>query len=101
MTVAKMATFVVGDFRDTRPVFGSADADLDQPLVDVLDLAVPLPGAFDVEGVIVKQMPILLQMSATAASIGDDGIQMIEIKAVNLPTSEFAGQFDSAIVGVQ
>jgi hypothetical protein len=54
-----------------------------------------------VERIIVQQMAVGLQMRAAAASVGDDGIERIEIEAVDLPAGEFSGQFELAIVRVQ
>ena len=101
LAVAQVAALVVGGAVETAARGGLAEARRDQPLVDVLDLGVPLRGACGVERIIMQQMTVFLQVRAAAACVGDDGIKVVQIEAVDLLAGEYAGEVHGAVVGVQ
>ena len=80
---------------------GAPDANLHEPLVNILDLLVPKHGAVAIGGIIREQLAIVLQVRAAAAGIGDDGVELVGRELVDLLARELLGEFPFAVVGVE
>src|SRR4051812_31910716 len=69
--------------------------------MDVLYLFVPESGPIAIGPVIREQAMIMLQMRTATASVGDDRVELIRRKLIELFSGELLGQFPFAIVRVE
>ena len=77
------------------------NADLDQPLVDVLYLFVPKNGAVGISGIIGEQGVVMLEVGAAAAGVGDYGVEVFGRELIDLLSGEFAGGFPFTVMSVE
>ena len=92
--MAEVAGFVVGD-----GLFGCVegvrrgDADLGEPFVDVLKLAVPQFGAVTVGIIVLQKLGVMLEVRTATSRVCNDGVKLLRRKLVELFASEFLGIF--------
>ena len=101
LAVRQVAGLVVGHHLRRGMVGGRLNADLNEPLVDVLDLLVPEGGAVAIGRVVGEQLVVVLEVGAAAAGVGDDGVELVRRELLKLLAGELLGQFPFAVVGVE
>src|SRR6266849_5014460 len=102
LAVAKVAGLVIshGLRRNVR-AGRRLNSDLHEPLVDVLDLVVPLAGEWLVARVAGEQLRVVLQMRAATRRVADDGVELHRRELVDLPARELLRQLPFPVVRME
>ena len=78
-----------------------AEADFDEKLVNIAQLARPLPGASGVDRIAGQQVVEMPQMRTAAAGVGDDRVEPLRRQQVDQPAGERPRRGQIAVMGVE
>ncbi len=105
LPVTQVTRFVVSDrecgsgFAIRRGLRGKTD--FDEPLMNIANFRRPDSRALAVQQVVAQEPVVVLKVRAASGSVGDDGVERIEIERVNIsPRHDFRG-IKVSIMGVQ
>lgn len=103
LAVGQVAAFMVGHF-----CFGCFGvgwrrfvSDFFQPLMNIFDLGIPELRFGGPVWVILEESMVMLHMGAAAASIADNGIELIGRELLELFDGQQAGEFGFAVMGME
>src|SRR5260370_21842120 len=92
---------MVGDRLHRLVVDWLLDANLHQPLMNVLYLLVPKLRLLAISWILAQQLIVMLQVRTAAAGISVDRVKLLRRELVDLFSRELLSQFPFTIMGVQ